>query len=191
MKKLSMVLLLALVASVSFSQNKITYEQIKLLSKENKDSFPKSLYFDEYLASDGHVYKVGDTLKIGRPSTNKTFGFIYVGNGVLVSQTPADVFSSGTSTTLKKIFLNGTWKMGFRISFGTDGVCGICPKYYINVEEALATNELKSFGMNRENAIAKLKEQKELLDLGMISKEDFEKIKTELTPYIMASSAQK
>jgi ribosomal protein L7/L12 len=33
--------------------------------------------------------------------------------------------------------------------------------------------------------IAKLKEAKDLVDLGMMSKEDFEKLKAELTPLII------
>jgi hypothetical protein len=43
--------------------------------------------------------------------------------------------------------------------------------------------------MNKESAITKLKEQKELLDMGMITKEEFEKTKTELTPYIMGNGS--
>ena len=39
--------------------------------------------------------------------------------------------------------------------------------------------------MTREQAIAKLKEAKDLVDLGMMSKEDFEKLKSELTVLIM------
>jgi hypothetical protein len=39
--------------------------------------------------------------------------------------------------------------------------------------------------MSREQAIAKLKEAKDLVDLGMMSKEDFEKLKVELTPIII------
>ena len=39
--------------------------------------------------------------------------------------------------------------------------------------------------MTKEEAIAKLKETKELLDLGMIKQEDYDKLKLELTPIIM------
>jgi type IV pilus biogenesis protein CpaD/CtpE len=65
------------------------------------------------------------------------------------------------------------------------GFCSLCPQYYINLEEAFASKELKSLGMSREEAIAKLKEAKDLVDLGMMSKEDFEKLKAELTPLII------
>lgn len=55
----------------------------------------------------------------------------------------------------------------------------------IDFEEAIATGEIQSKGMSREQAIAKLKEAKDLVDLGMMSKEDFEKLKAELTPLII------
>ena len=39
--------------------------------------------------------------------------------------------------------------------------------------------------MTREQAITKLKEGKDLVDLGLMTKEDFEKLKSELTTLIM------
>jgi len=43
---------------------------------------------------------------------------------------------------------------------------------------------LKNRKMTRDEAIAKLKEAKELMEIDMMSKEDFEKLKTELAPII-------
>lgn len=40
-------------------------------------------------------------------------------------------------------------------------------------------------GMTRDEAIAKLKESKDLFDLGLIKQDDYDKLKTELTPIIM------
>ena len=39
--------------------------------------------------------------------------------------------------------------------------------------------------MNRTQAIAKLKESKDLLDLGMLTQEEYDELKKELTPTIM------
>lgn len=191
MKKLFMVSLLALVAIVSFGQKRITAEEIKTFTK---GAFEVS-NFDEYLASDGHLYKVGDTLKLGRPSSNKTFAFVEENTGALgvlggVQPTGAPASVSGSNSIIKRIYIGGTKKSGFRVYMMGKGLCALCPQYSINFEEAVAVGELKSLGMNKENAIAKLKEQKELLDMGMISKEEFEKTKTELTPYIMGTSSQ-
>ena len=65
------------------------------------------------------------------------------------------------------------------------GMCALCPQYYINLEEAMATGEIQSFGMTREQAIAKLKEAKDLVDLGLMTKEAFEKLKEELSKIIL------
>lgn len=44
---------------------------------------------------------------------------------------------------------------------------------------------LRPLLLTREQAIAKLKETKDLLDLDMITKDEYEKLKKELTPIIM------
>ncbi|MDP3452166.1 MAG: hypothetical protein Q8R90_04355 [Bacteroidales bacterium] len=43
----------------------------------------------------------------------------------------------------------------------------------------------KNAPLNREQAIAKLKEAKDLVDLGLMDADEYEKLKTELTPIIM------
>ena len=143
---------------------------------------------DVYVGKDGHSYKVKDTLKIGRPSTNKTFAFIVSRAQMMSAAAPAkdvDVSLSGSNTIIKKIYVYGTKRTGFKIHMIGKAQCLICDPYEIDFEEAIATGEIKSFGMSREQAIAKLKEAKDLVDLGMMSKEDFEKLKAELTPLII------
>ena len=61
---------------------------------------------------------------------------------------------------------------------------------YMSVEDyekAVLAGEIKSLNapMTREEAIAKLKESKDLLDLGLLGQPEYEKIKQELTPIIM------
>lgn len=57
----------------------------------------------------------------------------------------------------------------------------------MNLPAAMKNGEFinPNAAMTREQAIAKLKEQKDLLDLGMITKEQFEELKVKLTPIIM------
>jgi len=186
MKKVLIVLTLVLGTLVSNGQKRITFEEMKTFTK----SMFEAADFDEYVGVDGHTYKIGDTLKIGRPSSNKTFAFIDQSFGALsmIAGTPPEAVtasSSGTNSIIKRIYVVGTKRMGYKIYFIGKGWIGMGPQYYINVEEAIAVGELKSFGMNRDEAITKLKEQKELFDLGMVTKEDFEKIKNELTPFII------
>lgn len=54
-------------------------------------------------------------------------------------------------------------------------------------EKSVLSGEIKSLHapLTRDEAIAKLKESKDLLDLGLLKQEDYEAIKTELTPVIM------
>ena len=56
----------------------------------------------------------------------------------------------------------------------------------LDAELAISYGEikLKNAKMTRAEAIAKLKESKELLDLELMSKEEYDKIRTELTPII-------
>jgi hypothetical protein len=179
-----LVLLLMISSSNVFAQKIITYEEMKTITKgafENIDC-------DIYVAKDGHSYKVGDTLKIGRPSTNKTFAFIVSRAQMMSAAAPRkdiDVSMSGSNTIIKKIYVYGTKRTGFKMNVIGKAGCLICDPYEIDFEEALATGEIQSKGMTREQAIAKLKEAKDLVDLGMMSKEDFEKLKAELTPLII------
>lgn len=54
-------------------------------------------------------------------------------------------------------------------------------------EKAVLAGEIKSINapLTREEAIAKLKESKDLLDLGIIEEEEYEILKAELTPIII------
>lgn len=177
-----------LLSFVSFNvnaQRTITFDEMKTITK---GAF-ESIEADVYLAKDGFSYKVGDTLKIGRPSTNKTFAFITQGGtaAALAGQAPEPlgVSFSGTNTIIKKIAVGGTKKMGFKIYVIGSGNCGLCANNTIDFEEAIATQEIQTKGMTKEQAIAKLKEAKDLFDLGVISKDDYEKLKLELTPIIV------
>ncbi|SIT98220.1 hypothetical protein SAMN05660493_02958 [Epilithonimonas bovis DSM 19482] len=56
----------------------------------------------------------------------------------------------------------------------------------MDTELAIESGEilLKNRKMTREEAIAKLKEAKELMEIDMMSKEEFDELKKELTPVI-------
>lgn len=137
------------------AQKTITYEEMKTITK----GMFEQIECDIYVAKDGHKYKVGDTLKIGRPSSNKTFAYINEGAG-LTETKPANVSISSNNSVLKKLYVTGTKKAGYHIMAVGKGLCGLCPQYYIDFEDAVATGELQSFGMSREQAIAKLKKLK-------------------------------
>ena len=135
------------------------------------------------MGSDGYSYKVGDTLKIGMPSSNKTFAFITEGSA-LQAPYQSPVSSAGTNTVIKKIYVNGNNRMGYRITIVGKGICGICPQYYINMEEAMASGEIKTKGITSDEAMSQLKKGKDKLDLGIITQEEFDKMKEKLVKYI-------
>jgi hypothetical protein len=158
---------------------------------------------------DGSVLKAGDFMKIGSPSgtnlhkevnagllshnvsTNNQFSYMQLGR--MASQMLNGVTYLPESYKLKEYKL-----VEIRINHSGFSKNSVAKPYLIfdapgmdittwQLNMALQTGELINLraSMTREKAIAKLKEQKELMDLGMINKEEFEKIKSELTPIIM------
>ncbi|MFV8347991.1 hypothetical protein [Flavobacterium sp. ZB4P13] len=139
--------------------------------------------FTSYVSKDGSVYKIGDRIKIGKPSANATFAYITQGDGVLIGITQLPANSSGQETEIKKIFVVGNKRVGYSVSFRTKGVSGLL-NYSIAVENAIDTNEIKSFGMSSDDALTELKKSKDKLDLGLISQADYDLKKADLVKYI-------
>lgn len=139
--------------------------------------------YTSYVGSDGGVYRIGDRLKIGVPSSNKTFAFITEGDGILLPITNLLAHASGQETEIKKIWVVGNKRAGFSVAMRTKGITGVS-NYTVQFENALSTGEIRGFGMTSDEALAELKKAKDKLDLGLISQEDFDKRKAELTPFI-------
>ena len=139
--------------------------------------------FTSYLASDGAVYKIGDRIKIGVPSSNKTFAFITEGDGILMPITNLTAFSIGNETEIKRIFVYGSKRAGYSVAFRTKGFTGVS-NYTIQFENALSVGEVKGFGLSSDDALEQLKKAKDKLDLGLITQEEFDKLKAELAKYI-------
>jgi hypothetical protein len=139
--------------------------------------------FTSYIGSDGAVYKIGDRVKIGLPSSNKTFAFITQGDGFLLPITNLLASSSGTETEIKKIFVTGNKRAGYSVSLRTKGISGLS-NYTIQFENALSTGEVKGFGLSSDDALTELKRNKDKLDLGLITQVEYDKLKSELTKYI-------
>ena len=139
--------------------------------------------YTSYVGSDGGVYKIGDRIKIGVPSSNKTFAYITEGDGILLPITNLVAAASGQETEIKKIWVVGSKRTGYYVAMRTKGMTGVS-NYTIQFENALSTGEIKGYGMTSDEALAELKKAKDKLDLGLITQEDFDKLKTELSVYI-------
>ncbi|SRX74937.1 hypothetical protein [Aequorivita antarctica] len=132
-----------------------------------------------YLTKIGDTLKVGDTLTIGIPTSDLGFTYISQG-GQRVSNTLSD-----KKVLVDKLKTYGSKNSGYKLYAQFKGY-GLLP-VLIDYDTALELGEIKNSNikLTKEQAIAKLKEAKELLDLEVITKTDYEKLKTELTPLIL------
>jgi len=175
MKKLLFVLV-AVFISISLLSQELKYSD---LSSAVRPQGP----FKSYVSKDGTVYKVGDTLKIGFPSSNKSFAFLSQGDGVIVSPEPLTASFSGSNTEIKNIVIRGTKRSGFQALVRGKSMSGITT-YSIQLENAIASGEIKRFGMTSDEALAELKKCKDKLDLGLITQTQYDSLKSVMIKYI-------
>jgi len=142
--------------------------------------------YTEYLSPDNGSFKVGDTITIGKPATGKDFSCVGIAGLMGQSLVPADIKLSGSKAVIKKI----------EIQFNTLTIKTFKPLSHVasfgfnitNIELAIANGEVKSNGKSNEmssvEALSKLKTEKEKLDLGVITQEQYEVKKKELMKFI-------
>ena len=175
LKNLYLIISLSIISFVSNGQE-VKYDDLQkgLITKGQ---------FESYVSKDGSIYKVGDKIQFGNPSgTNGKFVIIQK------MDIAANVYVVGaeainTSAEIKKIRVGGTSRSGYKVNFQTKGITGV-DNYFLNIEDAITVGEVKSFGMSSDEALTALKKAKDKLDLGLITQEEYDKIKAELTPFI-------
>jgi hypothetical protein len=174
-QKFTLISLVSFYAKVSFAQ------EVKFVDVQNGTI--TSGQFESYVAKDSSIYKVGDKIQFGTPSGV---------NGLFVTVTKADVMGTiyrvgaeviNTSAEIKKIRVAGNKRSGYKVSFQTKGMTGI-DNYFFFIEDAIQVGEVKSFGMTSDQALAELKKAKDKLELGLITQEEYDKLKAELSKYI-------
>ncbi len=139
----------------------------------------KKSEYDYCQSKNGYEIKVGDTIVLGVPTSD--LGFTYISqNGQRVSNSLA-----GNTILIDKLRTYGTKKSGYKIYAYFKGY-GLLP-VLIDYETALELGEILNpdGSLTRDQAISKLKEAKELLDLGVIASEEYNTLKKELTPLII------
>jgi hypothetical protein len=177
MKKIVIVALVLFVGAFQLNAQSLKYSDL-VTSKRPKGKF------ESYESSDGGIYKVGEKIKIGVPSSNKTFAFITEGDGILTPLSPATVSISGNEAEIKSIMVGGNKRAGFSVFFRCKGMVGLGDGLTIEIEDAIKHGEVLSLGMTSDEALSELKKAKDKLDLGLITEEEYEKIKSELIKYI-------
>ncbi len=212
MKKVILVLTLVLGALTNKAQDEIKLDTLfvsKCSDVNWASKYRNSDKFTYIKFEDGSILKVGDKMKLGKPSgTNETktinrglFSgsvttenqFSYIMLGRMASQMMGGVSYIPESFKNREIIIKELKIMHSGLSKNSPALPYLIfdnPVMDIttfNLKSALESGELinPNHSMTRDEAIAKLKEQKELFDLGMINKEQFEKIKLELTPIII------
>jgi hypothetical protein len=167
--------------TICFSQNQLTHKEVSEL--QSRPLSERDL--DAYESKDGYIYKVGDKVKIGTPSAGRYYSYLFTGDGIITPIVAANSMSAGHDAEIKKITISGTKRTGFYISLKMKGMIGFGDGYMVtNFETALSTGEIVGSGMTSDEALAELKKAKDKLDLGLITQEEYDKIKAELVPFI-------
>jgi len=170
MKKSIIIVVLILTGLISYSQT-ATYEEVITKKKKGK--------ITSYTAKNGQIFSVYDTLTVGVPFRNENYDHILQNAGI--SYYPLSVIASGSEVIIKKIKIYS--KM---VAITTTKPNGYVYGLYVNnLEGAIANGELidKDF-ITPEQALKKLKMEKDKLDLGLITQEEFDKKKSELAKFI-------
>ena len=183
-----------------------------LIYKETQDiEFFKTVKngtkYDSYKSKNGTLMKVGDTLIVGSPATDdsqyteyigtqKVFSLIIIGGmggAIMGGLNYYPATGQGDVFTIEKIWVSHTGMskkspLNVIITAREPNLPKMANKRTImDIEKALLLGEIVSPNapMTREQAIAKLKETKDLMDLGLIGEDEYNKLKNELTPIIM------
>jgi hypothetical protein len=180
MKKTLLVLVLALAFNFSNAQQR-TFKEVS----ESTTSRIRGK-ITSYVTSMGDTIKIGDKVQFGNPSNaNNSFVYIFE-NTPLAAPTLAGIRAQGWNSEVLKIRIRGNKRQGYKAVFTSKTEMGFT-RYLYDYETALSVGELVTDRLTRAEAIAKLKESKDLLDLGMVTQEEFSALKKELTPVIMGN----
>ena len=182
----------------------LTYK--KMESKEEGNNFKMGMDINVYVASDKNSYKVGDTLVLGNPtgesnsafSKKRNFNYIFYGKpagALLKGMRYVEEEYQDYKVKIEKIQFNkGSMGLQNYVFFYVKPLPNtkftIIDEYITitMVDNAIQKGEIKPLHSNRpmtrEEAVELLKKKKEELDLEIITKEEFDKFKEQLTPII-------
>lgn len=142
---------------------------------------------DQYVASNGVTYKVGDEIKLQRGSdTNGKFVYVTIGGWAVSMDAEANrlpASNAGLIVTIKKI-KKYNYKRYQGVYFTVGG--GNITNYTIDIENAIATCEVENCkSTDQEQAqnddkYDKLSKLKELLDGGVLTEEEYQAEKAKI-----------
>ncbi len=140
---------------------------------------------DAYISKAGDTLRIGDSLVIGKMSSDQHFQFINQMNQFGGSQL------TGYKLKVRKLIVQKTNKKRKPIVWVDFKGWGLAP-VYISYEQALEAGEVinPKANMTRQEAIDKLKEAKDLLDLELMTREQYDMLKEKLAPIIMNGNTE-
>ncbi len=152
----------------------------KIADYENLDGTFFGKKVDVYITKSRDTISVGDTLEIGNMSAENHFRFINQANQFGGSQL------TGKKIKIKKLIVDQRGKNTDPTLWIDFRGWGLYP-VFISYEQAIEYGEVvnPSGKMTKNEAMDKLREAKELLELEVINQEEYNKLKDELTPIIM------
>lgn len=150
------------------------------------------------ILKDGSSISIGDTLKLG-PSASKTSnkyetimeGRNTLGAALLLEESMADTSYQNFHWVLEEISVTRMLgEIEIEMYLRNPDAKGLATKYVTISNISFLKGEVinPNRKLTRSEAIAKLKESKDLLDLEMITQEEYNKIKEELSPVIRAKN---
>jgi hypothetical protein len=155
----------------------ITFQEVSEATKRIKGKFT------EYHCENGEIFKIGDMITLGMPlNGSNAFVKVVESNGFSTPTFPTTQ-SSGFKSEIKKLVVGGSKRNGYEVIAVGKTSIGLT-SYYISIEAAMNNGEIETSIMTRAQAIAKLKESKDLLDLDMITQKEYDVLKEKLTPII-------
>jgi hypothetical protein len=159
---------------VGSAQLEYTPDMVKSTTKNVKN-------ITKYTANDDSVWEVGGDVTFGNATGNDSFIWVNTGDGIMTPFLQAHTAWGGKTTEIKKIRISGSKKMGYTL-YVTCKAPG--QPITINLEKAIEVGEVVTSGYTSDKALKELKTAKDKLDLGLITQEEFDRIREELAPYI-------
>ena len=211
----SLTILLACSLAINSLAQSITYDETR--NPEFVKSSRNNIQYEKYVAKDGTTLMRGSKLKAGEPSDDRLVSVqtSQIRNKVVTDKEFSHYFEGrqkvvdGFQTGIKKMkpagrnedlviidieAVKGRGAQSGRILIQITAMVEGTNHYRTikDLETAIEMGEIINplRPMTRDEAIAKLKEAKDLMDLGVISEADYNKLREELTPIIMGTNKQ-
>ena len=203
MKKTILLFALVLTTVLSVKAQKlkrVDTVDLSMTYKQMKKKFKSILFVEKSITlKDGSKLSIGDEVKFGNSSSKLINRYEHIYQGKMLNFASA-MMGTKVINLRQEIISTANWyiteirltrTMGnIEVLFEANakGLKGIGNIKNLNFSEfALSSGEVinPNAPLTREQAITKLKEQKDLLDLGMVSQEEFNALRKELTPIIM------